>query len=385
MRDDYRKGRPGPGRRPRPSFDDVEEDEQGPPADYGDEEEAPPPRRRGAPPPRRRPGAKPPARGRQSGLLGGLLGPKRASVRRPAGRERFDWAAADEEEDYRHGSYDDREEWDEEDERAPARRRPPSHGGRPKRRERTTLMDLCTPIFGYAAILPHDAGGMHPAYAQFRQEVLNALQRVESEAAEHGIDREDAADARYALALFMDEQVADSEWSGKAQWANEPLYMVLLGDPEGGKNFFLRLESLGDRQRAVKEVYLVCLAMGYRGQYAELDPTQQAARLGDIRQKTLRGIHPQPLDTMDVLFPEAYEPAAPIEDEAPPPPKLWVGLSIGGVVVALIVYVVLLFAASSQPRDADEKVRRVPAPSTSAVRPPAADLLASAGNGRAGR
>lgn len=296
-----------------------------------------------------------PARQRQAPR--GLFGSRRPAARRGRPAEGFDWGAADEEDQGEAERYEDEGGWEADqdvDEAPPLRARGPSRGSR--RKTRATLMDLCTPVFGYAAILPRDTGGIHPGYQQFRQEVTGALQRIESEAPEHGIDREDAKEAVYALAMFMDEQVAESEWSGRAQWAGEPLHIVLLNDPEGGVNFFARLERLGDRQRAVKKIYLVCLALGFRGKFAELDPAQQAARIGDIRQKLLRSIQ-GPLDRQEILFPEAYEPAVPLEGQAPPPPKWWVVASLGTVAVALILWLALFWAAGWLPGPAEEKIR----------------------------
>ncbi len=358
MSDDQRRGRPRPGARPRPSIDDVDADDRG----------------RGGPAARRPGGAargtgrkKAMPRSEQSGFWG-LFSSGRAQHRRRVRQDEFDWAAADDQDDdrprRRGGRVDDPEAYDEEP--APRDDDYDEYGGAPRRRprpqgrsERATLMDLASPIFGYAASLPHDPGGVHPGYPQFRQEVMTALQRFQSEAQEHGIDRQDAEDAQFALAAFMDEQVGTSEWSGKTQWQSEPLNMTLLADPEAGVSFFRKLDAFGDRQRAVKEIYLVCLSMGFRGQYAELDPTQQAARLGEIRQKVLRSIHPEPLDSLDVLFPEAYEPAAPIEDEAPPPPKIWVTLSVVAVVVCIGLWIWMYVAAGSLPDDATREMKRL--------------------------
>src|SRR4029453_4678758 len=102
-------------------------------------------------------------------------------------------------------------------------------------------------------------------------------------------------------------------------------------------NFFKKLDAMGDRRRAAKEVFLVCLAMGYRGKYADMEPTQQAAKLGEIRQKVLRSIHPDPLHRAEVLFPGAYEPAAPIENDVPPPPRWWIAASLGGALLAFLI------------------------------------------------
>lgn len=342
MSDEYgRGGRPPRERRPR--FEDM-----------GDEDDAPTrrparPARGPARPPARSP-IRPPRKPAQPGFLARLFG--RADDRRRGRRSRddYDWDYAQDDADegdprQRGGRYT-RESWDDDGSQRPARR------------QKHTLIDLCTPVLAYSSVLPRDSGGMHPTYSQFRQEVLNALQRIETEAPESGIEREDAQDAIYALSLFLDEDVATSEWTGKTQWANEPLYAVKLQDPEGGINFFRKLDEMGDRRRAVKEVFLVCLAMGFRGKYAELEPAQQAAKLGEIRQRVLRSIHPTPLDGVDELFPEAYEPAQPLVDDIPPPPKWWITASFSVVALAIIIYALLLWAAHGAP---DEPAKRLKA------------------------
>ena len=73
-----------------------------------------------------------------------------------------------------------------------------------------------------------------------------AAKRIETEAPEHGVDREDAQDAVCALCLFLDPGHRDLGMVGKGQWANEPLYAVKLQDPEGGINFFRRLDEMGE-------------------------------------------------------------------------------------------------------------------------------------------
>lgn len=367
MHDERNRGPMGRARRPpgrrrppgsRPRFEDEEDDyaqeEAGEYADEGQFDERParrPPARRGARP-------APPRKKKSSfwSLFGG--GVRREPTRRRPGRAaggRMDWDTAQEDEET---GYDDAryaEDAGDYEERRPRRRHaPPREGGR---RERLTLMELCTPIFGYAAVLPRETGGVQPGYQQFRQEVLNGLQKIESEAPQHGIEREDAARAVYALSLFMDEQVAESEWNGKMQWLNEPLSIVKLQDPEGGVTFFTYLDQFGERQKAVKEVYLVCLALGFRGKYAELDVTQQAAKIAEVRQKLLRSIHPTPLESRDVLFPEAYVEAAPLEEESPAPPAWWIAASLGTVAVVIIICVLLFWSAGKLPRSAEETLR----------------------------
>lgn len=347
MSDDY--GRRPPRRPPARRRMEFEEEEE-----YAEE---PRPRRRPPAPRSGRPKG-PPAKARarepRPSFWSRLFGGGRSRPRRVRRDEGFDWDDAQYDayddggvEDGRPGRYSG-EDWSGE-----------FRSGRAAKRHRASLLELATPVFAYASILPRDAGGMHPGYDAFRQEVLTALQKIESEAQENAIDPEDAQDAVYALCLFLDGEVAASEWTGKIQWAEEPLYAVKLQDPEGGENFFKKLDAMGDRRRAAKEVFLVSLALGYRGKYADLEPTQQAARLGEIRQKVLRSIHRQPLDQADVLFPEAYEPAAPIENDVPPPPRWWLFASIGGVVAGLLIWLLLYVWAGKLPEAPAEKLKPV--------------------------
>src|SRR5262245_29088002 len=305
-------------------------------ADEFAEEEPRGRRRRPAPPPRRR--ARPaPRKGPSLWERLGLGAPRQRGL---------DWSEVDEEPGYgEEDASEARDEGEAEDweaKRREPRRRPTRRPQAKQPRRRLSLMELCMPLFGYATMLPGEASGTQPDYDAFRKEILAALQRIERDASEHGIEDEDAREASYAVSLFLDEQVVYSEWQGKARWSAEPLHIVLHRDAEGGENFYRRLEELSNRQKAVKEVYLVCLALGYRGKYADLDPAQQAARIGEIRQKLLRSIHPVPLDKQPVLFPEAYRTAAPVADAVPPAPRWWV-MASGGAILAVLVLWLILF------------------------------------------
>jgi type VI secretion system protein ImpK len=330
--------------------EDWDEDEPADSDELGDEEPRGR-RRRPAPPARRR--ARPaPRKGPSLWERLGLGAPRQRGL---------DWSEVDEEETYEEDAPEERDEEGEdwEAKRRDPRRRPTRRPQAKQPRRRLSLMELCMPLFGYATMLPGEASGTQPDYDAFRKEILAALQRIERDAPEHGIEEEDAREASYALSLFLDEQVVYSEWQGKPRWSAEPLHIVLHRDAEGGENFYRRLEELGNRQKAVKEVYLVCLALGYRGKYADLDPAQQAARIGEIRQKILRSIHPVPLDKQPVLFPDAYRAAAPVTDAAPPAPRWWVMASGGMIVAVLVLWLILFWVAGWLPRAASERLRQV--------------------------
>lgn len=288
---------------------------------------------------------------------GGLFGRrKRKSSDRDSGRGSrrggIDFGALDDD------SLDGEDRYDDDDDGGRVSR-PRERQRRAPRRQRLTLMDLCTPVFGYAAVLPQEPQDPQPPYRQFRDEVLAALKRIETEASAHGIETSDATHAVYALCFFMDTQVASSAWNAASEWATEPLGIVQQRDPEGGVNFFRRLEAFGDREKAVKEVYLVCLSLGFRGKFAELEPTEQAARIGEVRQQLVHAIRPEPLDKLPELFPEAYAEAEQIEDEVPRPPGWWLFASMGIVAASLIVWFGFFAWAKHKPRAAAAQVESV--------------------------
>lgn len=384
-----------PAARPRPEdrWEEDDRDDEGlDELDGGEEEDLDaaeyPETRRAAS--RRRPGARRTRTGRRPGrrMPGPSLWERLGLGGEPSrrrGRRGLDWsdveddeAVYDDEEPYSPPSYDDEEPEDTRESHGETRRRPQRRSRRPREEERRklTLMDLCMPVYGFAATLPRDPAETQPDYDTFRKEILAALQRIEEEAREQrGIEAEDAREASYALSLFLDEQVGDSGWQGRERWATEPLHIVLHRDAEGGENFFRRLEEMGNRQRAVKEIFLVCLSLGYRGKYAALDPAQQAARIGEIRQKVLRSIHPVPLEKQPVLFPKAYRAAAPVADTLPPCPRWWVMASGGTLVAVLLLWFILFWVAGWLPRGAIEDLRRIQ------IRPPRAAAGVPAGPG----
>lgn len=236
------------------------------------------------------------------------------------------------------------------DDRAPRRARANRSAPRVDRPAKLTLLDLCTPVFACAALLPREGSSTaQPSYLPFREQVLNALKGVELRAADNDIDAGDARAAVYALSMFIDERINDSEWIAKGQWAGEPLGIVLQQDPDGGVHFFDRLDALSPRQNAVKEVYLVCLALGFRGKYVNVDPAQQAQELSELRQKVLRSMVPTPMVKQKLLFPSAYNAAAPIADPPQRPPTWWIVASLSVAAVCLLIYLLFLWWAGSIP------------------------------------
>ena len=72
----------------------------------------------------------------------------------------------------------------------------------------------------------------------------------------------------------------------------------------------------------------------------------------------MRDVISQPLEKCAELFPEAYEHADVIEDEVPPAPGWWWAASIGAVIVAAGIWVLMFVWAGSSPENARGVVER---------------------------
>jgi type VI secretion system protein ImpK len=103
-----------------------------------------------------------------------------------------------------------------------------------------------------------------------RQRILKLLDQAERDARNAGCTSEDVDAATFALVAFIDETILSSDWSQKGQWLSRPLQLQRFSRYDAGEYFFERLDMLrsggGVRAEAL-EVYYLCMALGFKGQY----------------------------------------------------------------------------------------------------------------------
>lgn len=116
------------------------------------------------------------------------------------------------------------------------------------------------------------------AYAQFtgvHEGAMRLLEEFESRAKTERFDPDDVADAKFALAAFVDEVVLSAEWPGREQWAEDPLQLHYFGTYLAGEDFFLKLDALRSQAKTrsdVLNVYYQCLLLGFQGKYGIESP-----------------------------------------------------------------------------------------------------------------
>ncbi|MDR5837092.1 DotU family type IV/VI secretion system protein [Caballeronia sp. LZ034LL] len=112
--------------------------------------------------------------------------------------------------------------------------------------------------------------------------------------------------ALFAVLAWADEVLISSDWAGAPHWQRQLLQRRHFNTTTAGVAFYTRLDDLRDDQTAVREVYALCLALGFRGRYAQERDTRQ---LDERRRRTLQQVLDAggvPAATGTVLFPQAY-------------------------------------------------------------------------------
>ncbi|HEX7048202.1 MAG TPA: DotU family type IV/VI secretion system protein [Gammaproteobacteria bacterium] len=170
------------------------------------------------------------------------------------------------------------------------------------------LSDHFLPLLLEARELSMSADDALPEFAELQNTLATKLDAAIADAA--NADYSDAAckNANFAVGAFIDETMLVSRWRGRAEWQKHTLQKARFDTVNSGVEFYERLNALGKEPEdlAVREVFFLCLALGFRGKHFRRD---DARRIEEIKSQELAQILPG--DTVRelgalTLFPGAY-------------------------------------------------------------------------------
>jgi len=139
-----------------------------------------------------------------------------------------------------------------------------------------------------------------PEIDQLSTVLEQLIERSRTRAEENGIEEDRWLEGLYPVAAWIDEQLLNMEWTGKQAWVGRSLQRKLYQTTLAGRDFFVRLDKVPDTDIPLREVYDICLALGFRGQYFHPDDSD---RLDDIMTKNLHTLHlERPLQLPKPLF-----------------------------------------------------------------------------------
>jgi type VI secretion system protein ImpK len=118
--------------------------------------------------------------------------------------------------------------------------------------------------------------------------------------------------ALFALLAWADEALITASWPGAPYWQRHLLQRQHFNVTTAGVEFYSRLDDLRKDQAQVREVYALCLSLGFKGRYAS---AQLSRQLDERRRTTLQQVLDSselPAGMSALLFPGGYEsdPAA---------------------------------------------------------------------------
>lgn len=177
------------------------------------------------------------------------------------------------------------------------------------------LSDYFMAIMAYTAFVARSQSGASMPYDQVRANMQRLIAQSEGLLDQGRFTQEDFNAARFAVFAWVDETILSSTWEGRQQWMREQLQRQYYQTAESGELFFERLNTLGPHQRDVREVYYLCLSLGFSGQYCNEGDDFLLEQLKTSNLKLLTGSSMGiPSLDKEELFPEAYpqEQAQPV-------------------------------------------------------------------------
>jgi type VI secretion system protein ImpK len=169
------------------------------------------------------------------------------------------------------------------------------------------MSDCFMEIIAYTAFVVRSDSAGQPPFEQVKATMQRLITQSESRLAQAQISHEDYQLARFAVFAWVDETFMASQWEGRHQWQREQLQRQYYQTADAGELFFERLNTLGPHQRDIREVYYLCLALGFTGQYCNPgdDFMLDQLRISNLKLLTGSSTGVPALDKEE-LFPEAY-------------------------------------------------------------------------------
>jgi len=169
------------------------------------------------------------------------------------------------------------------------------------------LIDCFINIIVYVVYLVKSETAKQPSYDQVNADIQRLITQSQRYPENGTVSREDYDLARFAVFAWVDEAIMSSSWDGRTQWQREQLQRRYYQTADAGEVFFERLNTIGPHQRDVREVYYLCLAMNFTGQYCHQGDEYLLEQLKTSNLKLLTGssLGIPSLDKRE-LFPEAY-------------------------------------------------------------------------------
>jgi len=169
------------------------------------------------------------------------------------------------------------------------------------------LTDCFMELIAYVAYFLKSVDTKQPPFETVKGEIDRLISESYRHFEKDGSPSEDYDMARFAVFAWIDEAILNSRWKERGRWQGELLQRVHYQTTDAGELFYERRNTISLQQRDVREVYYLCLAMGFTGRHCHPGDEFLLGQLKSSNLKLLTGSSAG-LPALDriVLFPEAY-------------------------------------------------------------------------------
>jgi len=129
------------------------------------------------------------------------------------------------------------------------------------------LIDCFIELIGYVAYFSETAAVKQPPFARVKTDIEKLITASQNKLQPGRMSPDDFDLARFAIFAWIDEMIMNSSWAEKNRWQGEQLQRVHYQTADAGELFFEKLNSLSPQQNEVREIYYLCLAMGFTGRF----------------------------------------------------------------------------------------------------------------------
>lgn len=211
-----------------------------------------------------------------------------------------------------------------------------------------TLGRVAGDVFAYGAAFQGAPEEARPPAGILRQQLHGLLEEFRKDPAAQAVAATELEEARFALVAWLDETVLRTTWAGRDEWQREPLQLQLFRTNRAGDEFYEHLARLRPDQADAREVYLLCLALGFEGHYAGQEAERRALMAREYEQLRAAG---RALDLgAEPVAPEAYEVEIALGD--PGASRVWpsvLALAGGAAGVLGVLWLALRFLGHGVP------------------------------------
>lgn len=169
------------------------------------------------------------------------------------------------------------------------------------------LSDCFMQLVAYVVNFQDTVATRQPDYGQVKADIQRLMVQSETLCKKSEFAAQDFDQARFAVCAWVDEALLGSGWNHQGLWQREQLQRIYYHTTDAGVELFERLNDLGLHDVEIREVYYLCLALGFKGRFIQQGDEFLLEQLKSSNLKLLAG-SPGGIPSLErmELFPEAY-------------------------------------------------------------------------------